>query len=114
VPTATEPQSLVVDLCDLEQIPLGLGRAFDVGGLAIAVFRTRGGRIYAIEGTCPHRGAPLADGIVTGDRVVCPYHAYRYALTDGQCDQQSMCGVKTYPASISAGRVMLTLNREPC
>ena len=45
------------------------GKLVEVGG--IAVFNL-GGRYYAIENTCPHRGGPLAEGIVAGDEVICP------------------------------------------
>ena len=41
----------------------GRGRPFEVEGRVIAVFLHEG-HYYAIDDACPHRGAPLCDGIV--------------------------------------------------
>ena len=38
----------------------------------IAVFRTRTGKVFAVDGVCPHKGGPLADGMLAGEQVVCP------------------------------------------
>ena len=67
-----------VPLCTLDDLPVGLGRAFEVGGRPLAVFRTRGGEVFAVSGLCPHKNGPLADGMLIGTQVVCPLHAYRY------------------------------------
>ena len=37
-----------VRLCVLDDLPEGLGRGFAVGGKALAVFRTRTGKVFAI------------------------------------------------------------------
>lgn len=41
-------------------------------------------RIYAISGSCPHRGAPLAMGALHGHTVVCPWHAWEFDCRTGQ------------------------------
>ncbi len=56
----------------VDQIPLGEGRAFAVGDEQMAVFRLREGRLRALAAVSPHRGGPLADGLVDGQQVVCP------------------------------------------
>jgi nitrite reductase (NADH) small subunit len=72
-------------LCRLgpaDQIPLGEGRAFVVGDEQVAVFRLRDGGLRAV---CPHRGGPLADGLIDGAQVICPLHNHAFRLVDGQC-----------------------------
>ncbi len=49
----------------------------------IAVFRTSDDRVFALEDRCPHRGGPLSQGIVFGERVACPLHGWTVGLADG-------------------------------
>jgi nitrite reductase (NADH) small subunit len=100
----------VVEVCKLDELPVGLGRPFMVGDKLLAVFRTRAGRILAVDGKCPHKGGPLAEGMLAGDQVVCPYHAFRYDGNSGECDQNGACAVTTYPARIEGDSVLVTLN----
>ncbi len=43
-------------------------------GLRLAVWRDGEGHVHALEDHCPHRGAPLSQGVNLGDRLACPYH----------------------------------------
>jgi len=43
-------------------------------GYKIALWRDNDGSVHALEDHCPHRGAPLSQGPVLGDRLQCPYH----------------------------------------
>ena len=47
-------------------------------GRSIAVFRGEDGRARAINNRCAHRSVKLTEGIVRGDRLVCPYHGWAY------------------------------------
>jgi nitrite reductase (NADH) small subunit len=99
-----------ITLCTLDDVPLGLGRAFVVGDVKLAVFRTRSGRVFAVDGVCPHKGGPLADGMLgENDRVVCPYHGYRFDPASGECDQPGPCAVATYPTDVIDGTVVVTI-----
>ncbi|MFC3964384.1 Rieske (2Fe-2S) protein [Nocardia jiangsuensis] len=67
----------------IDDIPIGEGRAFAVDGAQVAVFRLRDGSLRALGAVCPHRGGPLADGLVDDAVVVCPLHGYTYDLCTG-------------------------------
>lgn len=43
-------------------------------GKKIALWRDEAGVAHALEDHCPHRGAPLSQGVVLGDRIACQYH----------------------------------------
>ncbi len=94
-----------IPLCTLDEIPVGLGRSFALGDKLLAVFRTRDGKVFAIDGVCPHKGGPLADGMLAGDQVVCPYHAFKFHNTTGECDQPGVCAITTYPVEVTANAV---------
>lgn len=85
----------------LSAIPLGMGRAYQVGVHRIAVFRTRNGQVFATAQRCPHRDGPLADGMLVGEQLVCPLHGFRFDLSSGQCEQSQVCAVQTYPVEIT-------------
>ena len=85
----------------VDQIPEGEGRSFLLGRVPIAVFRTRGGQVYATQARCTHQGGPLADGLTGGTTLVCPLHAFKFNLTNGQPAAGNECkGLKTYPVSL--------------
>jgi nitrite reductase (NADH) small subunit len=63
-------------------IPPGRAKAVMVGDREIAVFNVEG-RFYAIEGTCPHQGGPLAEGWIDGHVVTCPWHAWSFDVRTG-------------------------------
>jgi nitrite reductase (NADH) small subunit len=69
-------------VCAIDDVPLGEGRAATVAGRRIAVFNTPTGW-YALDNLCPHRGGPLADGLVADRCVTCPLHERRFDLDTG-------------------------------
>lgn len=98
-----------VPVCKEWDIPLGLGRAFQVGSQLVAVFKARDGKVFAVEGTCPHKGGPLADGMVVGHQVVCPLHAFRFEADSGACDQPGVCSIGTYPVEVDGDTVFVVM-----
>ena len=76
-----------ITVAQIGAIPEGEGRSFTVGERLIAVFNVGGGVYQAIDDLCPHMGASLADGDFTGGVVTCPWHAWRFRVSDGTwCD----------------------------
>lgn len=68
--------------CRVDDVPPGEGRAITLDGRRIAIFRSAAGW-FALDAACPHRGGPLADGIVCDNAVICPLHDRRYDLATG-------------------------------
>ena len=53
-----------------------------VGDEAVLVAR-RGEDLFAIGATCSHYNGPLAEGLIVGDAVHCPWHHARFCLRTG-------------------------------
>ncbi len=55
----------------------------EVDGATVLLVR-RGGQIHACGGKCTHHGAPLAEGVLVGDEITCPWHTARFDVTTGR------------------------------
>ena len=53
-------------------------------GEKLVLFRKLDGGIVALGDTCPHRYAPLHQGVLHGDQLACRYHGLQFG-TDGRC-----------------------------
>src|SRR5215472_14344579 len=93
-----------VRIANCESIPLREGRAVEVGGRTIAIFNL-GDRFLAVDNHCPHKGGPLAEGIVSGTTVVCPLHAWKVDVETGAVKNSAspVACVETLPTSVEAG-----------
>jgi nitrite reductase (NADH) small subunit len=69
--------------CSAADVPPGEGRVALVDGVRVAVFRAGDGW-RAVDADCPHRGGPLADGLVADASVTCPLHQRRFSLDTGE------------------------------
>ena len=96
-------------LGSVDQIPIGEGRAFAVGDEQVAVFRPRGGGLHALQAICPHRGGPLADGLIDDVQVVCPLPNHVFRLEDGYCTTGER-SVQAYRVAVEDGEVVLRLD----
>jgi 3-phenylpropionate/trans-cinnamate dioxygenase ferredoxin component len=72
-------------VCPLAALPRGDARRVDVTP-PIAVFHTEEGELFALDDTCTHQDASLADGWVEGCEVECPLHASKFDLRTGAVD----------------------------
>lgn len=47
--------------------------------------------------------------MLAAGRVVCPYHAQRFDLNTGRCDQEDAACVRSFQARIDAGWVVVSV-----
>ena len=55
----------------------------DVDGKDVCVANVEG-KYYAIGGICTHEGGPLAEGILEGYEVECPWHYSKFDIRTGK------------------------------
>ena len=69
-------------VCKIHDLKEGEGKAVAIGHRIIALFLIYG-NVNAIDDTCPHMGASLSGGYLENGIVTCPWHAWRFRVTDG-------------------------------
>jgi nitrite reductase (NADH) small subunit len=102
----------VIRVCSVEDVPLGEGRAVVVEGTRLAVFRAEDGW-FALDAACPHRGGPLADGIVASRTVICPLHEHRFDLATGEERSSGSYCVATHRVEVRGDDVYLVEAGRP-
>jgi nitrite reductase (NADH) small subunit len=82
-----------------KDLPPGSRKLLAVNGTPIGVFNVHG-EYYALRSSCPHQGAPLCQGKVTGttlaskpfelgygregEIIKCPWHGWEFDITSGE------------------------------
>ena len=67
-----------------------------------------GGEFYAIENFCPHKGAPLSEGVLCGNVIECGLHGWQFDVRSGECLTVRE-RIKTFRVKIEEGLVKLEL-----
>ena len=67
-----------------------------------------GATIRAYQGTCPHAGAPLAEGALCSGRIVCPWHKASFAASDGSLlEPPALNGLKPYAVTLQGDDILV-------
>ena len=95
-------------------VPPREGRAIRIGDREIALFNL-GDQFLAVDNKCPHKGGPLADGIVAGRAAVCPLHAWKINLETGTVERPAaeLACVQTYPTTLDGDVVTIEIPSRP-
>lgn len=99
-------------ICMLAEIPVLGARVIERPGHPggnVAVFRTADDRVFALRDRCPHKGGPLSQGIVFGERVACPLHNWTIELASGCAVAPDAGCAQGYPARVERGDVYVAL-----
>lgn len=109
-------------VCRLDEIPAGTSKRVSINGRAIAIFNVAG-TLSAIGDRCPHEGASLCLGRVTGvvradgpgnyrleregELVRCPWHGWEFDLKTGKsyCDPARL-KVRTFDVQVKPGETL--------
>lgn len=93
----------------LEEIAPGTARQVVVNGRKIGLFN-RNGKIFALDDTCPHRGANLSEGECDETSVFCPWHGAAFDLATGAVQSPpAQTGVASLAVQIVGNEIQLDL-----
>ncbi len=81
-------------------------------GEAVVLVR-HGGAVHAVGASCTHYGGPLAEGLVAGGTIRCPWHHARFDLTTGEAVcAPALSPIARWHVAIDNGRVRVTARAE--
>ena len=72
----------MVKIGRVKDVAAGQIRVFDVAGTKVDVANA-GGKVYAFDDTCTHRGCSLAAGRLDGTTLTCHCHGSQFDVTSG-------------------------------
>lgn len=91
----------------VEDVPPGSLLEVTVEGEPV-LLANAGGRIFAVAGMCTHEDAPLADGYVEDESVVCPWHFSRFCLRTGAVlEDPAVTPLGCRPVHVSGGAIFV-------
>ena len=102
----------------VSELPPGSRRIVQAGNRSVGVFCVKG-KYFALRNACPHQGAPLCVGPVTGTNVPsaphvlsyeregeivrCPWHGWEFDITNGRSVfNPHKVRVKAYEVTVGA------------
>ncbi|AHH96533.1 bifunctional 3-phenylpropionate/cinnamic acid dioxygenase ferredoxin subunit [Kutzneria albida] len=104
----------MVPVCNVDDLPHGESVRIVHTDIPIAVFHVEqdaGGGYYAIDDTCTHQDASLAEGWLEGCAVECPLHAACFDLRTGlPSGPPATRPVRTYPVVVQDGTLYVVVD----
>ena len=97
-------------ICRVDDIPVLGARVLPrPGQVDVAIFRNSENKVFALLDRCPHKGGPLSQGIVFGERVACPLHNWNIELQSGCAVAPDQGCTQSFAVKIDNGEVSLDL-----
>lgn len=107
-----------VRVCPVADLPVGSHVVMDVGPKGVGVFNV-GGTLVALRNQCPHAGAPLCKGDVTGttessapyavewvrdgEILRCPWHRWEFDILAAATITDPVVRVQRYDVAVEDG-----------
>ena len=119
-----------VDVGEADEVPEGGMTRFEAGDRAVVVFRIDGA-LHAYRDECPHQGASMSCGIISGAMlptepggapefglegkvVICPRHRWKFSIETGESlyavDRRRMV---PFPVRVEGDRLLIGVRRRP-
>jgi nitrite reductase (NADH) small subunit len=100
--------SQLVKICSKRELPpVGQMKEFSAGVMPLCIANVAG-VIRALDNECPHRGGPLAEGMIEDGKIVCPWHAWAFDAATGASDS-SQERVAVFPVSVEGEEVFVKI-----
>lgn len=97
-----------VRVCAVAELPAGDAKVVPATP-PVALFNADGD-YYAIDDTCTHEDASLADGWIEDCTIACPLHQAMFCLKTGEAlTSPAVIAVRTYPVRVEGDEIFVDL-----
>lgn len=97
----------------VQDLPSGQMKSIKVNDDHDVLICHTGQTIYALGAKCPHYGAPLVDGLLSGNRIICPWHHACYHASSGDLlEPPSLDALSTFDVHIEENEIVVTIPDE--
>ena len=99
-----------LELCKTDDVAAGTALRVEAGDVIVAVFNIEG-QFYVTDDACTHGPGSLSEGYIDGDVVECNFHNGQFDIKTGEVvSPPCMIPVKTYPATVENGMVVIEVD----
>jgi len=95
-----------VKVANISDLPPGKVKSIAVGEKMIALCNV-GGTFYALDNVCIHRGGPLGEGYLDGEKLECPWHGWQFEVKTGCVTFNPREKIPTYEVKIEGSDVLV-------
>jgi NADPH-dependent 2,4-dienoyl-CoA reductase/sulfur reductase-like enzyme/nitrite reductase/ring-hydroxylating ferredoxin subunit len=101
-----------IAVAELSEINDGEMKEMSAGETKILLARVDG-TCYALGANCTHYGAPLVDGVLSGDRIVCPWHHACFNARTGDMEEPpALDSLPGFDLRIENGKILVSLPED--
>jgi NADPH-dependent 2,4-dienoyl-CoA reductase/sulfur reductase-like enzyme/nitrite reductase/ring-hydroxylating ferredoxin subunit len=98
-----------VQLANTSDLRDGEMKEFSVDETRILLARVAD-RFYAVSATCTHYGGPLAEGVLCGTHVMCPWHHAVFNVVNGDMEEPpALDALARYDVRVDGERVLVSV-----
>jgi nitrite reductase/ring-hydroxylating ferredoxin subunit len=98
-----------IQLCPIDDVPVGEVRKVETAGLTLAVYNVEG-TFYVTDDHCTHGPGSLSEGFLECDVIECNFHQGKFNVRTGDIvAPPCMIPIKTYKASVENGVVCIDI-----
>lgn len=97
-----------VKVASIKDIPKGKSKVIELNGRPVVIFN-QNGKFSAIDNLCPHKGAPLNEGVFMGTMIICPWHTWTFDTSTGSCITNPKIKVSCFEVKIEGEDLYLKL-----
>jgi nitrite reductase (NADH) small subunit len=83
-----------------------------VAGDRVIALINAGGKLFAMDGVCPHQGGPLGEGELTGTTLTCPWHGWQFDVCTGEQQLNRRIRQPQFPVRMEVDDILVDVDPE--